>query len=118
MKLRELHFDDLVVIPGWQRMAGGTAQGREQSFHADEGWNLWRWQPGVYRLWREGMPNAVTIEGYGASWVSADDDAGEWPGSQEVAPPDPASASPKERDMAAHVDAGAPLASPKRSRKR
>lgn len=71
MKLRELHFDDLVVIPGWQRMAGGTAYAREQSFHSDEGWTLERTDAMTFRLYREGMPKPVTVEGYPASYVVA-----------------------------------------------
>lgn len=71
MRLRELHFADLVVISGWVRVAGGTAQAREQSFHADEGWVLERVEPGVYRVQREDMAEPVTVEGYPASYVVA-----------------------------------------------
>lgn len=106
MKLRELHFAELVVVPGWVRQAGGPSVGREQSFSAAEGWTLERIEDRTYRVHREDMPEPVTIEGFAASYVVAAPE--EDYGSPEVAPPDPASASPKERDMAAHVDAGAP----------
>ena len=69
MKLRELHLDDIVVIPGAVDIAGGTAQKREQSFHADDGWTLQEVTPGVFSVHREDMPAPVFVGGYGYSFV-------------------------------------------------
>lgn len=69
MKLAALYFDDQVVIPGYVAVSGGTSQYRDTTFHADEGWDIQRVERGVFRIWREGMPAPVMLEGYGASWV-------------------------------------------------
>lgn len=69
MKLSALYLDDNVAVPGWTRVAGGVNTGRDSSFTAIDGWDIERVEPGVYRLMREGMPEPVCIEGYGASYV-------------------------------------------------
>ncbi len=69
MKLRALYLDDNVAVPGWTRVAGGVNTGRDSSFDAAEGWDIERIEPGVYQLMREGMPEPVRVEGYGASYV-------------------------------------------------
>lgn len=68
--LRELHLDAVAVIPGAIDVSGGTAQKREQSFHADEGWDLREVLPGVFSISRADMPYAVTLGGYGYSYVA------------------------------------------------
>jgi hypothetical protein len=69
MKLLALYFDDQVVIPGYVAIAGGTSQHREQSFTADDGWDLECVGPGVFKLSREGMERPVFVGGYGWSAV-------------------------------------------------
>ncbi len=69
MKLSALYLDDNVAVPGWTRVAGGVNTGRDASFNAAEGWDIERIEPGVYQLMREGMPEPVRVEGYGASYV-------------------------------------------------
>jgi hypothetical protein len=107
MKLAAVYFDDTVCIPGGKDVGGGASRQdlRESSFSAADGWDLWLVGEDKFSVHREGMASVCIVGGYGYTYVVA-----EWPGSQEVAPPDPASVSPKERDMAAHADAGAPLA--------
>ncbi len=75
MKLASLFLDDIVSVPGAKD--GGTGTPRQtlmdSSFHASDGWDIERVERGVYRLFREPMQKPATIEGYGASWIAADD---------------------------------------------
>ncbi len=76
VKLSSRCLDDIVAIPGAKDMGSAETPQvlRESSFHASDGWDIERVQIGAYRLFREPMKKPCTIEGYGATWVAADDD--------------------------------------------
>ena len=75
MKLAAVYFDDTVVIPGGKDLGSGQKRQdlRESTFHASEGWDLERVEPGVYRLRCEGMAEPAYVEGYGSTFVKAPD---------------------------------------------
>jgi len=75
MKLAALYFDDTVVIPGAKDLGAGTPRQdlRESTFHASEGWQLDEVEDDVFRIWREGMPSACIVGGYGYTYVIAVD---------------------------------------------
>lgn len=75
MKLAFLCFDDMVVVPGWTRTLGGSSIATESRFTAADGWTLERLGDMRFRVWREDMPAPVVIEGYGASYVEAQEQA-------------------------------------------
>lgn len=69
MRIREVHFDDVVSIPGHTQIAGGTTTTRETTFHADDGWEIRETLPGVFSLLHSSMTEPVTVGGYGYSFV-------------------------------------------------
>lgn len=75
MKIVSLHLDDMVVISLGKSV--GTDQARvdlrDSSFHAADGWDIRETLPGVFSLVCEGMPEPVTVGGYGYSYVRANE---------------------------------------------
>lgn len=109
-KLRSLYLDDTVCIPQSKTVGDGPLHDtRDSCFHVNDGWDIRETLPGVFTITNELMAERiVTIGGYGYSFEREPERLAKGIGSDGVAPQHPASASPKERDMAAHVDAGAP----------
>lgn len=75
MKLRELHLDIAVVVPGAKNIAGGVNRITEQAFHVEDGWDLRETLPGVFSISREDMAEPVTVGGYGYTYVRMPEEA-------------------------------------------
>lgn len=118
-KLRSLYLDDTVCIPQSKTVGDGPLHDtRDSAFHVNDGWDIRETMPGIFVITNDLMGDrSVTLGGYGYSYERAAERLAKEPGGlQEVAPPDPALASPKERDTAAHVNAGEPRVLRRRKR--
>lgn len=71
-RLRELHLDCAIVIPGAKNIAGGVNRITEQAFHIEDGWDVRETLPGVFSISRDDMAEAVTVGGYGYTYVRAE----------------------------------------------
>lgn len=72
MKLARLDLDAVVCIHLGKSLGGaGEARHdvRDSTFTAADGWDIRETLPGVFSLHREGMPEVVTLGGYGYSYV-------------------------------------------------
>lgn len=73
MKLASLHIDRVLVIPGAAYQSGGPSVVREQSFTAEDGWDLREVLPGIFSIHGHGMREPAQIGGVGYSFVRAKD---------------------------------------------
>lgn len=73
MRIREIHFDDVVAVPGHVQISGGISTARETAFHVDDGWDIREVLPGVFSLCHTNMSAPVTVGGYGYSFVPCEE---------------------------------------------
>ncbi len=71
MKLVALYLDDVVVVPKGKSTGEGEPRQdlRATSFHADDGWQIEELPGDRFRLQCKGMPDPVTVGGYGYTFI-------------------------------------------------
>lgn len=69
MKLRSLHLDAFVPIPGYAAVEGSPKLERAKDFSVEDGWEILEVIPGVFSLLHESMTAPVVLGGYGYSYA-------------------------------------------------